>query len=180
MIGNLFNYSVNQRYLPNIQDSFSIELKTNSTIRKIMGIVKAVLLLPWLIVKDAAHNVKRLLGINSKKQSTFAGFYSACLAKLKYLSSLQISGVQTIDKVLKLVLVGTAVLGIAYPHISIRPTLNTSDLRTLIMITGFSALTGFGATVLNLKKIIDGELNDNPQYTRVKTLKADLMKVDYS
>lgn len=180
MIKKLFNSSVNQRYFPNIQDLFSIELKADSTIRKIIGIVRAMFLLPWLIVKDAAHNVNRLLGRNSKKNFTFSGIYSTGLAKLKYLSSLKISGVQTIDKVLKLALVGGAVLGGAYPYISIRPTPNTPDLRTLIIITGFLALTGFGAAVLNLKKIVDSELNDNPQYMRAIKLKEDLMNVDYS
>ncbi len=180
MIEKLFNFSINQRYLPNIQDSFSNELKAGSTIRKIAGIVKVVLLLPWLIVKDAAYNLNRLLGRVSKKESIFSGFYSTSLTKLKYLSSLQISGFQILDKTLKLALVGAAVLGVAYPHLSFRSAAKTSDLSTLISITTLSALVGASSVLLKLKKIADSELRNNQQFIKAAELKDDLMKIDYS
>ncbi len=106
MIKSLFIDPIDQRYLPNIQDSLSSVSKANALTKKIIRVVELIILLPWLIIKDSAHHLKSCF---VKRKSE--------LKVLKVLKISQDFASKHKFKILKAALVGSAYLGFVHPRL---------------------------------------------------------------
>ncbi len=83
MIRNL-SIMPKDQYLPNIQDSLSNVSKADSVVKKIIKVAELIILLPWLIIKDSAHHLKRCFvkkNFNSRASQNFIVRHSSAILK---------------------------------------------------------------------------------------------------
>jgi len=132
MIKNLLNRPVDQRYLPNIQNAFSDIAKSDSLIKKITNVVKLIILLPWLVVKDSTFHLINFFKKDSRKISFTDRFFSS-------LTRSQV-------KIIKTALAGASILGVIYYNLNLSPNKPPVDSGLLRHWGWISVAAIFGVT----------------------------------
>ncbi len=160
MFTTLLGSSIDQRYLPNIQESLSNISKVNTLTKKIIRVAELIILLPWLIIKDSARHLKSCFmkkNFNHKASQNFIAEHSSAILNVALVGGVSLG-------VIKL----RELTGVKIQDQSLSDKLSSS--RGAITAIGMAVLSIGAFALHNKKSELDDPFRDVPSLEELESL----------